>query len=43
MRLNDTARQLIGSDPATLVTVNRDGSPQISVVWVTGADHGRRR
>ena len=35
MKLNDTARQLIGSDPATLVTNNRDGSPQVSVVWVT--------
>ena len=35
MKLNDVARQLIGSDPATLVTINRDGSPQISVVWVT--------
>jgi PPOX class probable F420-dependent enzyme len=43
MRLNDMARQLIGSDPATLVTINRDGSPQISVVWVrvrTTADGG---
>ena len=35
MKLNDSARQLIGSDPATLVTNNRDGSPQVSVVWVT--------
>ena len=35
MKLNDIARQLIGSDPATLVTINRDGSPQVSVVWVT--------
>ena len=35
MKLNDTAHQLIGSDPATLVTINRDGSPQVSVVWVT--------
>ena len=35
MKLNDIARQLIGPDPATLVTVNRDGSPQVSVVWVT--------
>jgi PPOX class probable F420-dependent enzyme len=34
MKLDDTARQLIGSDPATLVTVNRDGSPQISLVWI---------
>jgi len=35
IKLDDTARQLIGSNPATLVTINRDGSPQISVVWVT--------
>src|ERR1700746_3726436 len=35
MKLEDTARQLIGSNPATLVTNNRDGSPQVSVVWVT--------
>ena len=35
MKLNDTARQLIGSNHATLVTANRDGSPQVSVVWVT--------
>lgn len=34
-KLNDSARQLIGSDPATLVTINRDGSPQVSLVWVT--------
>jgi PPOX class probable F420-dependent enzyme len=34
MKLDDTARQLIGSAPATLVTVNRDGSPQVSVVWI---------
>jgi PPOX class probable F420-dependent enzyme len=34
MKLSDAARQLIGSDPATLVTVNRDGSPQISLVWM---------
>jgi PPOX class probable F420-dependent enzyme len=34
-KLNDIARQLIGSNPATLVTINRDGSPQVSVVWVT--------
>jgi hypothetical protein len=30
MKLDDTARLLIGSTPATLVTVNRDGSPQVS-------------
>ena len=34
MKLNDTARHLIGSTPATLVTVNRDRSPQVSVVWM---------
>ena len=34
MKLNDTARQLIGSNPATLVTNNRDGSSQVSVVWI---------
>ena len=33
MKLNDTARQLLGSTPGTLVTVNSDGSPQVSVVW----------
>jgi len=34
MKLGDAARLLIGSEPATLVTVNRDGSPQVSVVWL---------
>jgi hypothetical protein len=34
MKLNDTARLLIGSAPATLVTVNRNGGPQVSVVWM---------
>jgi PPOX class probable F420-dependent enzyme len=34
MKLDDNARQLISSDPATLVTINRDGSPQVSVVWM---------
>ncbi|GAB2565792.1 TIGR03618 family F420-dependent PPOX class oxidoreductase [Nocardia heshunensis] len=34
MKLDDTARQLIGSTPATLVTLNRDGSPQVSLVWM---------
>ena len=34
MKLNDSARLLIDSAPATLVTVNRDGSPQMSVVWM---------
>ncbi|OBK48182.1 PPOX class F420-dependent oxidoreductase [Mycobacterium sp. 1081908.1] len=35
MKLNDAARDLIGQGAdATLVTLNRDGSPQVSVVWV---------
>jgi PPOX class probable F420-dependent enzyme len=34
MKLDDDARQLISSDPATLVTINRDGSPQVSLVWM---------
>jgi PPOX class probable F420-dependent enzyme len=34
MKLDDSARLFIGSNPATLVTVNRDGSPQVSVVWI---------
>jgi PPOX class probable F420-dependent enzyme len=35
MRLNDHARALIGSGAdATIVTLNSDGSPQVSVVWV---------
>ena len=35
MRLNDAARALIGSGAdATLVTLNPDGSPQVSLVWV---------
>lgn len=34
MKLDDDARKLISSDPATLVTINRDGSPQVSVVWM---------
>ncbi|CAN5210521.1 PPOX class F420-dependent oxidoreductase [soil metagenome] len=43
MKLNDAARDLIGSGAdATLVTLNPDGSPQVSVVWValdqSGAD-----
>lgn len=42
MRLNDAARALIGSGvDATLVTLNPDGSPQVSLVWValeSGAD-----
>jgi PPOX class probable F420-dependent enzyme len=35
MTLNDAARELIGQGAdATLVTLNPDGSPQVSVVWV---------
>jgi PPOX class probable F420-dependent enzyme len=35
MKLDDSARALIGSGAnATLVTINADGSPQVSVVWV---------
>lgn len=35
MKLDDTARALIGSGAdATLVTLNADGSPQVSMVWV---------
>jgi PPOX class probable F420-dependent enzyme len=35
MKLNDAARELIGKGvDATLVTLNPDGSPQVSVVWV---------
>jgi PPOX class probable F420-dependent enzyme len=35
MKLNDHARSLIGSGAdATLVTLNSDGSPQVSVIWV---------
>jgi len=35
MKLDDSARALIGDGAdATLVTINADGSPQISVVWV---------
>lgn len=35
MRLNDAAREFIGDGvDATLVTVNPDGSPQVSLVWV---------
>jgi PPOX class probable F420-dependent enzyme len=35
MELDDTARAMIGSGAdATLVTVNPDGSPQVSLVWV---------
>jgi PPOX class probable F420-dependent enzyme len=35
MELNDAARELIGNGAdATLVTLNPDGSPQVSLVWV---------
>jgi PPOX class probable F420-dependent enzyme len=35
MKLNDAARELIGDGTdATLVTLNPDGSPQATVVWV---------
>jgi PPOX class probable F420-dependent enzyme len=35
MKLNDAARELIGEGAdATLVTINSDGSPQVTVVWV---------
>ena len=35
MKLNDAARELIGDGTdATLVTLNADGSPQVTVVWV---------
>jgi PPOX class probable F420-dependent enzyme len=34
MKLNDAARDLIGKGAdATLVTLNPDGSPQVSLVW----------
>ena len=35
MELDDSARAMIGSGAdATLVTINPDGSPQVSLVWV---------
>jgi PPOX class probable F420-dependent enzyme len=35
MKLPDAARELIGSGTdATLVTINPDGSPQVTVVWM---------
>jgi PPOX class probable F420-dependent enzyme len=35
MKLNDAARELIGNGAdATLITLNPDGSPQVSLVWV---------
>ncbi|MDI2128859.1 PPOX class F420-dependent oxidoreductase [Yinghuangia seranimata] len=34
--LNDTVRKLLGApNPGVLATLNPDGSPQTSVVWVT--------
>lgn len=35
MKFNDAARQMIEAEPATLVTINRDGSPQSTLVWLT--------
>lgn len=36
MKLNEAARELIGNGAdATLVTLNPDGSPHVSVVWVS--------
>jgi PPOX class probable F420-dependent enzyme len=35
MKLNDAAREFIGGGKdATLVTLNADGSPQVSLVWM---------
>ena len=35
MKLNDAARDLIGAGTdGTLVTLNPDGSPQVTVVWI---------
>jgi PPOX class probable F420-dependent enzyme len=35
MKLDDAARELIGAGTdATLVTLNPDGSPQVTVVWM---------
>ena len=35
MKLNDAARQLIGAGTdAVLVTLNPDGSPQVSTIWM---------
>src|SRR5258707_8323460 len=35
MKLNDAARELIGDGTdATLITLNPDGSPQVTVVWM---------
>src|ERR1700744_2511017 len=35
MELNDNAPQLLGPSPETLLTINGDGSPQVSLVWMT--------
>ena len=44
MKLDDAARELIGSGTdATLVTLNPDGSPQVTVVWVALRVDARRR
>jgi PPOX class probable F420-dependent enzyme len=35
MKLNEAARELIGNGvDATLITLNPDGSPQVSLVWM---------
>ena len=35
MKLNDAARELIGAGTdAMLVTLNPDGSPQVSTIWM---------
>jgi pimeloyl-ACP methyl ester carboxylesterase len=42
MILNDTVRQaLTAGHLAHLVTLNNDGSPQVSIVWVGAADFSR--
>ena len=49
MKLDDKARLLIGSNPATLVAINPDGSSQVSAVWIMvqrtadGEAAGRRK
>jgi Pyridoxamine 5'-phosphate oxidase len=42
--LNDAAQQLVRNNPGTLITLNRDGSAQVSLVWLeiattTNGDH----
>jgi PPOX class probable F420-dependent enzyme len=34
MKLNDAARRMVEAEPATLVTINRDGSAQSTLVWL---------